>query len=134
MKKNRIYRNAITVILIAFAVLTLFMSSAVLFDLFGIREKQGFFVPFVVKTNLTAGILYLLAAYAFIKRQQWAFWVMLSAALLLIYASALLYVRIHTGGLYESRTVVAMIFRVIFTLVLAALLYAFPREEGRKIK
>ena len=99
------------------------MSSAVLFDWFGIRAKQGFFVPFIVKTNLTAGFLYLIAAYAFIKNQQWAFWVMLSTALLLLYASALLYVRIHTGGLYESRTVVAMVFRVVFTLVLAALLY-----------
>lgn len=129
MRRNNLYRNVITVILIAFALLTIFMSSAVLFDWFGMQAKQGNYVLFIVKTNLTAGFLYLIAAYAFIKRQQWAYWVLLSTALLLIYTSALLYVRIHTGGLYESRTIIAMVFRVIFTLVFAALLYAYADKE-----
>lgn len=128
MRRNKLYRNLIAVILIAFGLLSIFMSSAVLFDWFGMQAKQGNYIPFIVKTNLTAGFLYLIAAYAFIKRQQWAFWVLLSTALLLIYTSALFYVRIHTGGLYESHTVIAMVFRVIFTLVFAALLYVFAEK------
>ncbi len=130
MGRTKTYTNVIAVVLIAFALITIFMSSAVLFDWFGLRAKQGFYVPFIVKTNLTAGLLYLIAAYAFIKRQGWAFWVMLSTALLLIYAFALLYVRIHTGGLYESHTVIAMVFRIVFTLVLATVMYVVSNKEN----
>ena len=123
MKHNKTVKTTITIILIVFALVTIFMSSSVLFDWFGIRAKAGSYIPFIVKTNLTAGFLYLIAAYGFIKSQKWAFWAMLSVALLLFYASALSYVHIHTGGLYEDRTIVAMIFRIVFTLILAGFMY-----------
>ena len=39
------------IILTLFALITLFMSSSVIFDLFGIREKEGNYVLFIVITN-----------------------------------------------------------------------------------
>lgn len=129
MQKKKVIRSVISIVLIAFALLTIFMSSSVLFDWFGIRAKQGNYVPFVVKTNLTAAFLYLFAVYALIKKYKWAFWIMLSAALLLIYASVLFYVHIHTGGLHETRTSGALIFRVVFTVVMAFLIYIINNRE-----
>lgn len=122
MNKIKIYKYSIAGILIAFALVTLFMSSAVLLDWFGIRAKQGNYVPFVVKTNLTAGFLYLIAAYGFITSRKWASWAMLSVALLLFYALALFYLHMHSGGLYENRTLGALVFRILFTLVFAGLM------------
>lgn len=122
MKKYITYKYVVAGILIAFALVTLFMSGAVLFDLFGVRASQGNYVPFIVKTNLTAGFLYLIAAYGFVNSKKWAPWAMLSIALLLFYALALFYLHMHSGGLYENRTLVALIFRIVFTLVFAALL------------
>lgn len=130
MKKNKTIKNVIAIVLIAFALVTIFMSSAVLFDLFDIRLKVGNYIPFVVKTNLTAGFLYLLAAYGFINSNKWAFWAMLSVALLLFYTLTLTYVHIHTGGLFESRTIVALIFRIVFTLVFAGLLLRFTERKA----
>lgn len=122
MKKYYSYKNIVAGILIVFALVTLFMSSSVLFDWFGIRAKQGNYVPFVVKTNLTAALIYLIAAYGFINSKKWASWAMLSVALLLFYALSLFYLHMHSGGPYENRTLYALIFRIIFTLVFAGLL------------
>ncbi|MBK5214368.1 MAG: hypothetical protein JJE55_11985 [Flavobacteriaceae bacterium] len=123
MKKNKIFRYVIAIALIAFALLTVFMSSSVLFDWFGIRAKEGNYVPFIVKTNLTMGIVYLIVAYGFIKSKNWAFWLMLSAALFLFFAFAAFYLHIHSGGLYENQTIGAMAFRIVFTLLFAGLIY-----------
>ncbi|QAA83142.1 hypothetical protein EI546_01725 [Aequorivita sp. H23M31] len=107
----------------ALALITIFMSSSVLFDWFGIRAKQGNYVSFIVKTNLTAGFIYLIAAYGFIKSRIWAFWAMLSVALLLIYTFALFFIHIQSGGTYENRTIGAMIFRILITLSLSGFIY-----------
>ena len=122
MNKKKTYRNIIAGILIIFALVTIFMSSSVLFDWFGIRANQGHYVPFVVKSNLTAGFLYLVAAYGFLNSKKWASWAMLSIALLLFYALALFYLHMHSGGPYETRTLGVLIFRILFTLVFAGLL------------
>jgi hypothetical protein len=39
------------------------MSGSVIFDLFGIREKEGNYVLFIVLANFIAGFFYLLSAY-----------------------------------------------------------------------
>ncbi|HZH68941.1 MAG TPA: hypothetical protein VFD80_00635 [Flavobacteriaceae bacterium] len=129
MKKDKIYKNVIAAVLIAFALITIFMSSAVLFDWFDIRANQGNYVPFVVKTNLTVSFLYLIAAYGFIQLRKWSFWVMLSTLLLLIYAFALFYLHMHSGGPYETRTIGAMIFRILLTIILAGFIYEHTNRE-----
>lgn len=129
MKKNKIFKYLVAGAIIVFALITIFVSSAVLFDWFGIRASQGNYVPFIVKTNLTAGFLYLFAAYGFIKSKNWAFWAMLSVGLLLFYAFTLFFVHMHSGGLYENRTIGAMIFRILFTLIFAVLIYISPKGD-----
>lgn len=70
MKKNKVFRYVIAIALIAFALATLFMSSSVILDLFGIREREGDYVLFIVWTNFVAGILYLISAFGLLKAQK----------------------------------------------------------------
>lgn len=69
MKKYIPYTLAF--ILAGFGLLTLFLSTSVIFDLFGIRAKEGNYVLFVVWSNFISSILYLSAAYGFIKGNKW---------------------------------------------------------------
>ena len=64
MKKAIPYLLAI--ILAGFGLLTLFLSTSVIFYLFGIRAKEGNYVLFIVWCNFISSLLYLFAAYGFI--------------------------------------------------------------------
>ena len=123
MKKNKILIYAISIVLIAFAVSTLFMSSSVIFDWFGIREKEGNYVPFIVWTNFIAGFLYLIAAFGFLTSKRWTFWVLAITILLLIIALIFLLVYINGGGVHEMKTPSAMGFRIAMTLIFSVLAY-----------
>ena len=71
MKKILQYFAA--VVLTAFGLLTLFLSSSVIFDWFGIRAKEGNYVLFVVWANFISSILYLFTAYGLIKLKKWSY-------------------------------------------------------------
>ncbi|MGB5555923.1 MAG: hypothetical protein WBM83_14800 [Flavobacteriaceae bacterium] len=121
--KSNIFMYATLADLTAFALLTLFLSSSVIFDWFGIRAKEGNYVPFVVWTNFIVSWLYLLAAYGFIKLKKWAHKILVAAALILIIALIGLFFHIQNGGLYETKTIGALFFRTSLTLVFALLAY-----------
>ena len=129
MKKDKTLKNVIAIALIVFALATIFMSSAVLLDWFNLRDMEGNYIPFLEKTNLTAGFLYLVAVYGFIKFQKWSFWALLSITLLLFYALILAYVHIHTSRHYEKRTIIAMTLRILLTLILAGFVYYLTQKK-----
>ncbi|HUZ58336.1 MAG TPA: hypothetical protein VMU83_06105 [Hanamia sp.] len=52
-------------IIALFGLVTLFMSTSVIFGFFQIREKEGNYVLFVVVANFICAFLYLAAAYGF---------------------------------------------------------------------
>jgi hypothetical protein len=110
-------------LLAGFGLLTLFLSTSVIFDLFGIRAKEGNYVLFVVWSNFISSILYLFAAYGFIKNKKWTATFLGISTLILIAAFIGLKVHINSGGIYETKTVGAMIFRISVTLVLAIIAY-----------
>lgn len=103
------------VVSLLFGLITVFTSGSVLFDLFGVREQQGNFVPFAVTGNFLIGFLYLWVAYGFFKSKYWTpsllFFVI--SALLVLFSAFLLHG--FFGGIYESKTVYAFIFRILFT-------------------
>lgn len=117
MKKSKKISNVSAIILAAFALLTLFLSSSVIFDWFGIRAKEGNYVLFIVWANFVCSILYLIAAYGFIKRAKWTSWVLLVALVVLIIAFIALQFHINDGGIYEEKTINAMIFRMLVTII-----------------
>ena len=109
------------IVLFAFGALTLFLSTSIILDLFGIRAKEGNYVPFVVWANFLASILYLIAAFGFLKsRKSTVQFLALASAILFIAFIALL-IHINSGGTYETKTVAAMIFRTSITLVFTAI-------------
>lgn len=123
MKKNNILRFVTLFILTAFALLTLFLSSSVIFDWFGIRAKEGNYVPMVVWANFISSVLYLIAAYGLLKLKKWTVRPLLASVFILIGALIGLYVHINAGELYETKTVGALFFRTGLTLVFSFLAY-----------
>lgn len=113
----------LAIVLSGFALLTLFLSSSVIFDLFGIRAKEGNYVHFVVWANFICSFLYLFAAYGFIKNKRWTATLLGISTLILLAAFIGLKIHINSGGIYEAKTVAAMIFRISVTFVLAIIAF-----------
>ena len=113
----------LTVLLLLFALLTLFLSGSVIFDLFGIRAKEGNYVPLVVWANFISSILYLVVVYGLLKMKMWSVWLLVISAVILVAAFIGLKIHISEGGLYEAKTINAMIFRMGLTILLAVASY-----------
>lgn len=129
MKKYKFVLLAVLLGLFGFA--TLFLSTSVLFDLFGFREKEGNFLWFVVGTNFACSLLYIPAAYGFYKQKRWTVPLLVSAALLLLVALVMLVVYINSGGIYENKTIGALVFRLALTIALAFFAGRISRKSPR---
>lgn len=111
------------VILGGFALLTLFLSSSVIFDLFEIREKEGNYVPFIVWANFVSSVLYLFAVNSFVKQSKRSIYFLGTALLILIIAFIGLKIHVNSGGLYEEKTCKAMLFRICVTAIFTLIAY-----------
>lgn len=128
---KRVLPVSLAALLTAFGLLTLFLSSSVIFDLFGIRAKEGNYVLLVVWANFLSSILYLVAAYGFVKSRQWTIKPLGISAIILVLAFAGLLIHINSGGIYETKTVGAMLFRIVVTAVFAALAYVLISKNNK---
>lgn len=122
-KKTRVLNHFCAATLLLFTGLTLFMSSSVIFDWFGIRAKEGQYVSFVVWANFLCGWLYLPAVYGFAKHKNWIIYFLIAALIVLIAAFIGLQFHISAGGNFENKTVKAMVFRISLTLIFTLLAY-----------
>jgi hypothetical protein len=102
-----------------FGLITLFLSGSVIFDLFGVRENEGNYVLFVVWANFLSSIIYLMAAYGIIKTKKWTSLLLSISAVVLIFAFIRLLIHINAGGIYETKTIGALIFRITVTILFA---------------
>jgi len=117
-------------ILGAFGTLTLFLSASVIFDFFDIRAKEGNYVLFVVWANFISSLLYLLAAYGFINAKKWTSKLLTISSILLILAFVGLIFHINFDGIYENKTIGAMIFRISITIFFATIaFYTISRKK-----
>ena len=110
-------------ILAAFGLLTLFLSTSVIFDFFGVRAKEGNYVLFIVWANFVSSLFYLFAVYGFIKSKKWTAPLLSISTIVLILAIVGLFIHINAGGIYETKTIGAMAFRITVTLVFSAFAY-----------
>lgn len=131
---NKIIRVIAGTITGAFALLTLFMSTSVIFDLFGIRAKEGNYVLFIVIANFFAGFTYLAAAYGFFTSKKWTSLLLAGTSAVLLISFIALLIHANAGGLYETKTVKAMIFRMSFTVVLSISSYLLINLHCKRIK
>jgi len=120
---KKVIQYVIAILLAAFGLITLFLSNSVIFDLFGIRAKEGNYVLFIVWANLLSSILYLVAAYGFIKDKKWTIKPLGLSMIVLLIAFIGLFFYINSGGIYETKTIGAMLFRMTVTIVFTALAF-----------
>src|SRR5690554_6578254 len=116
MKANNSLRIISALLLLILGLLTLFLSTSIIFDWFGIREKEGNYILFIVVANFICSVLYLLAAFGFLKVKKWTFVLLQSATFILIFSFLMLGIHISNGDVYENKTVGAMVFRTSLTI------------------
>ncbi len=107
----------------AFGLLTLFLSGSIIFDLFGIRAREGNYVPIVVWANFITSFLYLIAAYGLLKQKKKTILLLGISLVVLILGAIGLIIHIKSGGIYEVKTPKAIVFRISVTLVFLLLSY-----------
>ena len=130
MKKKLPYVSALFLAL--FGLVTLFLSSSIIFDFFDIRAKEGNYVLFVVWANFVVSILYLFAAYGFVKLKELTTLLLVLSTLILIITYFSLKVYISNGGIYETKTPVALIFRISVTFAFTLIAYfTIQRRNGK---
>lgn len=123
MKKNIHYPAAI--LLAAFALLTLFLSSSILFNWFSIREKEGNYVGFVVAANFICSLLYLISSVGLVTKKRWSFYFLSISFIILFITFVSFLIYINSGGVYETKTISALIFRQVLTLLFTIFSYLF---------
>ena len=115
------HMKLLSLIAIAFGLLTLKEGGAVLFFDGVERAAAGSYVPFVLWFNFLAGFAYVAAGVGLWLRRRWA--VRLATAIAVATALVFLAVGVHValGGAWERRTVVAMTLRTLVWAGIAAI-------------
>ncbi|NCP52454.1 MAG: hypothetical protein GW817_09290 [Flavobacteriales bacterium] len=111
-------KTTLLTVISSFAALTLFLTTSIFFDLFGIREAEGNFVWGIIVVNFIASWLYLSSVYGLIKQKSWAAQPLLFASILILFGIGYLAFHAFFGGLYELKTFQALAFRGSLTFVL----------------
>ncbi len=106
-----------------FGIMTVISGSAVLFPNDFIQKSAGNYVDFVVWFNMLSGFAYIAAAVGLWNSQKWS--VTISIVLTSSIAVVLLIFGIHVwqGGLYEMRTLYALILRMLLWFILSIVSY-----------
>jgi hypothetical protein len=110
------------------------MSGSVIFDLFGIRAKEGNYVLFIVVSNFIAGFLYLFSAYGMFFQKNWTTSLLIFIAAILLLSFAGLLWHINGGGVYEQQTIKAMLFRIGITILFAGLSWVMLHNKLKNEK
>ncbi len=132
MKNRKILPYILAALLAVFGLITLFLSSSIILDLFNVREQEGNYVLLVVWANLLCSLLYLAAAYGFTQRKRWTLSLLLASTGVLLLAFVGLLIHINSGGLYETKTIGALIFRAIVTLIFALMAWLIINKNGQR--
>jgi len=125
---NKKIKNSIGLILIAFALLTLFLSTSVIFDLFGVREKEGNYVLFVVVVNFISSLLYLVAVYGYFENKKWSYKPLVLSGVMLVLAQIAFLIYVNGGGVHETKTIGAMFFRITITLLFTYIFFKYSKK------
>ncbi len=100
-----------------FGLLTLYLSGSVIFDLFGMRAKQGNYVLFVIWANFICGFLYIAGSYALLKQAPKAKKYFRTALIILILTFVAFGIYVYMGGIHKTDTFKALSIRTAITLI-----------------
>ncbi|PPJ49056.1 hypothetical protein C0075_00235 [Rhizobium sp. KAs_5_22] len=113
---------------LVFGLLTVFSGGTALFGGEAAQAAVGNAVPFVLWFNFAAGFFYVVAGLGLLLNRSWAVW--LSIAIAVATALVLVAFGLHVagGGVYEMRTVGAMLLRAAVWAVIAAISWRSMRR------
>lgn len=123
----------ITALLAGFGLLTIFLTTSIILDLFDIRSREGNYVPLVVWANLISGLLFLTTAFGFIKKKRWSATPLIFSLVVLVIAFGGLLIHINSGGAYETKTIGAMIFRIALNIVFAIAVFTMTKTNRHAV-
>ncbi len=103
--------------IIAFGLMTLYLSGSVIFDLFDMRAKQGNYVSFVIWANFICGFLYLLGGYGLLKQKPWSIVLFRYALMLLVITYMAFIIYVEKGGVHKTDTFKALAVRTGITII-----------------
>jgi Kef-type K+ transport system membrane component KefB len=127
---KNLLKPTLLIVISAFAALTLFLTTSIIFDLFGIREAEGNFVWGIIGVNFVASWLYLASVYGSIKQKSWSAQPLLYASILILFGIGYLAFHAFFGGLYELKTFQALAFRGSLSFVLYWLMLKVIKKEN----
>ena len=110
---------AISLLAVAFGLLTIRQGGTVLFGGQAARAAAGAYVPFVVWFNFAAGFGYVIAGAGLWLQRRWALWLAIVIALATGIVFAAFGAHVYSGGEYKQVTVYAMTLRTALWLVIA---------------
>ena len=108
------YKRLLTIaagVAMVFGVLTVLSGGRALFGGAEARAAVGNAVPFVLWFNFLAGFAYIAAGIGLALRRRWALWLSLAILIATALVFAAFGIHVLRGGLFEMRTVGAMILR-----------------------
>ena len=121
MQQRGFLIRAMSLIAVGFGLLTIKEGGAILFGGEAAQASAGNFVPFVLWFNFLAGFAYVIAGAGLWLRHRWAVWLAVVIAAATAFAFAAFGAHVYAGGAYEMRTVIAMSFRTLVWVVIAAI-------------
>jgi hypothetical protein len=95
-----------------FGLLTIVSGGNALFGGAAARAAVGDAVPFVLWFNFTVGFAYVAAGAGLLFLRRWGLWLSVAILIATVFVFIAFGVHVQRGGLYEMRTVGAMILRV----------------------
>ncbi len=116
-----IWIMAISILAIAFGLLTIKEGGTILFGDEAARTAAGHYVPFVLWFNFLAGFVYVVAGAGLWWRQRRAAWLAIAIAAATVLVFAAFAVHIASGGAWEQRTLIAMSLRSGVWIAIAAI-------------
>jgi len=120
--------KVLSIIAILFGLLTLKSGGEVLFIDGAGRAAAGNYVPYVLWFNFLMGFVYIIAGVGLWLQKRWAVWLSIFIAVATLIMFAIFGMHISQGGLYEPRTIKAMILRSGVWVVISAFTYLKVRK------
>ena len=113
---------------LVFGLLTIFSGGTALFGDEAARAAVGNAVPFVLWFNFIAGFFYVLAGLGLLLKRRLAAWLSIAIAVATALVLAAFGLHVAGGGLYEMRTVGAMLLRTAVWASIAAVSWRSMRR------
>jgi hypothetical protein len=110
----------LALVAIIFGIVTISVGGKTLFGSAEERAAAGNIVPFVLWFNFVAGFAYVIAGFGLFLWKRWAAQLSAAIAIATIVVFIAFGVHIFLGGMFEVRTVGAMIIRSAVWIVIAA--------------